>query len=308
MTSSPLRDSLPLLLLPFLSISAAALSCEDTSYRGSEPLAASEPPPAEGAEQSGQEAPSSDLKSSEEEANDEATVANQAADNQANDSASNWGQLCEQDERWGECEGIDFSVSTLEDFDWTISTWGNENRTHRAENIWLDDSLLHLKVNGGTARGDTSVGAELVSARDDYLYGSFRVVAQGSPEPGTVFGWFYYLNDKSEIDVELLSQFDSEQKAHFTIHENIGPATHQVFDLGFMPSEGLHEYRFDWQEDRVKWFVDGQEVLTLTENVPNQPGRILVNHWTLGNDAWGGGPPVNDAIVKIRRIEIYRPR
>ena len=214
--------------------------------------------------------------------------------------------LCPPDPDWTACEATDFSVEEIIDNEkWKISTWGSANRTHSVDNLSVIDGALELKVNGGTVPGETTTGAEITSARNDYLYGSFRMIAQGSAEPGTVFGWFYYLSDKSEIDIELLSKFDSAQTVHFTIHENIGASTHQAKDVGFSPSSGFHEYRFDWLKDRVNYYVDGELLVTLKENVPFEPGAILLNHWTLSSTAWGGGPPAKDAIAKVRSIEIY---
>jgi hypothetical protein len=34
-------------------------------------------------------------------------------------------------------------------------------------------------------------------------------------------------------------------------------------------------------------------------------GRLMVNHWTLSDPGWGGGPPIGDAFMYIKYIEIY---
>ena len=194
---------------------------------------------------------------------------------------------------------IDPHTSSL----WSISTWGTTNRSHSVENVWIEDQLLHMKVNGGTTPGETTVGAEIVSAKSDFLYGSYRVELKSTSEAGTVVGFFYYKDDTNEIDIEFLTK--DQQKAYFTIHENTGPNSHVAYNLDYKPADEFKEYRFDWFEDRVEYFIDGNLVATLDSNVPDQPGSILMNHWTLSNDAWGGGPPTNDAIIQIRKISLY---
>ena len=50
------------------------------------------------------------------------------------------------------CQGSDFSKEDIfNNSKWTISTWGNANRTHSVDNLWVKDvNALHAEV---TARG-----------------------------------------------------------------------------------------------------------------------------------------------------------
>src|SRR6185295_8676025 len=106
------------------------------------------------------------------------------------------------------CQATDFSKEDIfNNAKWTISTWGNANRTHSLANLWVKDGILAMKVNGGTPKGQTTTGAEFASTKTNFLYGSYRTMAKTATEPGTVNSpLFYYLSDTSEIDVEILSQ------------------------------------------------------------------------------------------------------
>ena len=192
--------------------------------------------------------------------------------------------------------------------DVAISTWGNENRTHSTANLWVKDGALVMKVNGGTPPGHQTTGAEIATTKGDFLYGSYRALARTASEPGTVNSpLFYYVNDKSEIDVEILSSENPRRLVNFTIHENNrGADTYRLYTAGFDPSAGFHEYRFDWSPGGVTYFIDGAPTgVTLKGNTPYQPGHIMVNHWTLSDPGWGGGPPVNDAFMYIKHFEFY---
>ena len=206
--------------------------------------------------------------------------------------------------QWTDSIITDFGLADIVgNSDWRISTWGNDNRSHSADNVWIENGALNLKVNGGTSLGETTTGAEIVSQKQQFLYGSYRVELKATKEPGTVTGFFYYLDDSNEIDIEFLSQDQNE--TYFTIHENTGPNSHKQMTLPFDPTEGFHEYRFDWSPTQVIFYVDGTLMTTLDSNVPDKVGSILINHWTLSNADWGGGPPIKDAIIQIKKISMY---
>lgn len=191
---------------------------------------------------------------------------------------------------------------------WYISTWGSANRTHSADNLWREgDSVLVMKVTGGTPLGQTTTGAEIVTTSNRYLYGSYRILWKTSVEPGTVNGFFYYLNDQSEIDIEIMGSENAQGLVHFTVHKVINGNSHVQLPMGFDPSKAFHEYRFDWLKDRVEFYVDGKLLATLSPpaiNVPYQPGYIMLNHWSLSDPGWGGGPPVRDALMYVKWIDL----
>ena len=60
-----------------------------------------------------------------------------------------------------------------------------------------------------------------------------------------------------------------------------------LHDLGFDASEGFHTYGFDWQPDKITWYVDGQEVYSANESIPVTEGKIMMNAWCgTGVDSW----------------------
>jgi hypothetical protein len=216
--------------------------------------------------------------------------------------------LC-ADTGYAHCESTDFATeSIVGNPKWEISTWSIPNRTHSASNVWVQDGVLVMKVNGGTTPGAQTTGAEIATTKTDFLYGSYRALAKTAAEPGTVSSpIFYYLSDTSEIDVEILSVENPKKLVNFTIHENNkGANTYKLYAAGFDPSADFHEYRFDWSPQGVTYFIDGKPTgVTLTGNTPYRPGRIMVNHWTLSDPGWGGGPPVHDAFMYIKHFEFY---
>ncbi|KAI9245741.1 concanavalin A-like lectin/glucanase domain-containing protein [Sporodiniella umbellata] len=154
--------------------------------------------------------------------------------------------------------------------------------------------------------------ASIGTKRSDFLYGTFRARMKTSQVPGTVAAFFYYHNVSSEIDMETLSRLTNPWQTYFAVQPQIynkdgsaSPLTHQKYGLGFDPTQGYHEYRFDWTPGIVKFFVDGVHVGEMTTHVPSTPGRIMVNHWTDGNPNFSGGPPENNTELVVSHLNLF---
>lgn len=78
-----------------------------------------------------------------------------------------------------------------------------------------------------------------------------------------------------------------------------------VEHLPFRPDGAFHEYRFDWAEDSVDFYVDGQLLHRMTENIPLEGGSIFFNHWSNGDPSWSAGPPNQDAVMTISYFKGY---
>ena len=47
-----------------------------------------------------------------------------------------------------------------------------------------------------------------------------------------------------------------------------------MYDLGFDASQGFHTYGFDWQPDKITWYVDGKAVYTAYSDIPKPQVRL----------------------------------
>jgi beta-glucanase (GH16 family) len=161
---------------------------------------------------------------------------------------------------------------------WTLSSWNNSNRTHSPANVSVRNGVLELKLSGSQP-ATKPVCAEIVSRRNDFFYGTYRASIKMTNTPGAVVGWFTYLgNPLNEVDVEFLTR--DPRVAHFTLHHIRTGVDRAKKELSFDPSAEFHEYRFDWYRDRIEYYVDGEASATLTNEVPDRPSRLLLNHWS----------------------------
>ena len=113
---------------------------------------------------------------------------------------------------------------------------------------------------------------------------------QAIKNDGVVSSFFTYTgpsdnNPWDEIDIEVLGK--DTTKVQFNYYTN-GQGNHEyMYDLGFYASEGYHTYGFDWQPDKITWYVDGKAVYSATSDIPSTPGKIMMNVWPgIGVDSW----------------------
>ncbi|KAI5806956.1 glycoside hydrolase family 16 protein [Geopyxis carbonaria] len=180
------------------------------------------------------------------------------------------------------------------------------------------DAGLELWVRKAD-EGDDMVGvSEVDSQRTDMLYGTFRAGFQITPVNGTCAAFFWYFNDTQEIDMEFLSAQMNETSSpvNLVLHSVLslqkgGDAettpTYKVIELPFAPDDRVHEFRFDWQPGTVSFYADGEWLVDMTDAqyVPSSPGKIVLSHWSNGNEKWSGGPPKEDAKLLVQYVKAY---
>ncbi|KAL9595105.1 MAG: hypothetical protein Q9219_006648 [cf. Caloplaca sp. 3 TL-2023] len=174
-----------------------------------------------------------------------------------------------------------------------------------------------LVKGGDPGEGGMIPMGEMSTNRTDMLYGSFRAGIKLTGLPGTCGAFFWYLNDSQEIDMEFLSQqFNAtshpvnlvlQSEASVAAGFNAGDtAAFQVHQLPFDPSDGFHEYRFDWFKDRVEFYADGVLLRTMSgDGVPSDPGHLTLSQWSNGDPKWSAGPPAEDAIMTVNYVKGY---
>lgn len=196
------------------------------------------------------------------------------------------------------------------------------NHIFLSSNVFVADGYLQIEVPGGqtpsTAQNNPITAQNSVTAGEVYttdaniLYASVRTTALFSTIPGTVQGTFFYKSDTQEIDIEYLSDPSSTANTggvpaiHWTNQPTNGGSS--TTSLTTAPSDidtVEHEYRIDWTSDHTAFYLDGVLQEKYTVNVPSTPGTWLWNAWANGDPTWSVGPPAQDSIMKVSKIEMY---
>lgn len=180
---------------------------------------------------------------------------------------------------------------------WSISTWGGENRTHSAANVVVNNGVLELKLSGSQP-GQKPVCAEIATKKSDFRYGTYRGSIKMTNKPGAVVGFFSYLGSPlNEVDIEFLT--NNPRTAYFTLHHITTNVDHTTKPVAFDPSAAFHEYRFDWHPDSVVYYIDAQRVAILKKSVPDMAALFMINHWSGNIDGWGGPAPTQDVLMHV---------
>lgn len=146
-------------------------------------------------------------------------------------------------------------------------------------------------------------------------HGAYEVVLRAADGgPGMVTGFFVYSGPQhgtthEEIDFEWLGANPrAVQVNYYSDGKQIGGRT---FDLGFDATRTHHLYRFEWEPDRIRWYVDGaliHEEDGSRLRLPQPPAKLFTHVWAGTGRAvenWLGGrffPPRHDVEASMTCI------
>tara|TARA_R110000787_G_scaffold72118_1_gene160694 strand:+ start:16034 stop:16774 length:741 start_codon:yes stop_codon:yes gene_type:complete len=205
-------------------------------------------------------------------------------------------------------DGKSFNLSFRDRFsedDWYISDFVLTSTFFRVgwvpENVHYHPPSISLELNRKPADSQPFSGAE-VQKRGFYGYGRYEVVMQAAPGSGAVSSFFTHTDatfgdPHDEIDIEFLGKNTRQLHANvFTKGKTRGSI---YIDLPFDAAEEVHLYAFDWQPNKVAWYIDDKLVKTVTSDerpIPETPGRIIMNVWTGTPQqySWHGEPTFPD--------------
>lgn len=165
--------------------------------------------------------------------------------------------------------------------------------TWRSECVTFSNGIMTLTLDSES--GDPPYKAGEYRTNDNYSYGYFEVRMKASNKEGTVSSFFTYTgpsegNPWDEVDIEILGKDPTKMQTNYFTN---GVGHHETtIELGFDASEDFHVYGFEWRADYIKWYVDGQLVLTEDGSrgaLPSTPSKIMMNFWPgTGVDGWLG--------------------
>ena len=173
--------------------------------------------------------------------------------------------------------------------------WSNGdmfNCTWYEEQITFSNGEMRLSIDQEVEGKSPGYKGAEYRTNDFSGHGLYEVSMKPAKRTGVVSSFFTYTgpseNDPwDEIDIEFLGKDTTKvQFNYFT--DGVG-GNEVYYDLGFDASLSYHVYAFDWRPDSITWFVNGEVVHKVTENIPNHPGKIMMNVWPgIGVDSWLG--------------------
>ncbi|RPD63691.1 concanavalin A-like lectin/glucanase [Lentinus tigrinus ALCF2SS1-6] len=197
---------------------------------------------------------------------------------------------------------------------YTVDSSGDPfSRTYTASNVDISDGYLTLKVSGGTQNGSSVPSAAIQTNDTNIRYGTFKTTAIASNVSGVCHGFFTYENDCQESDIEILTSHFTTGNARINpglqltnqaTNCNSSDNTRDAIPYPQDPTTAEHEYTLEWSKKASKFYFDDALIATMDTNVPSAPSSFLWNSWSSGNPNWTSGPPTQDSILRISKIDI----
>ena len=164
-------------------------------------------------------------------------------------------------------------------------------------------------TNGAMSLTTRNDGSGAQQSADMYsnpsmLYGSFRMHAQITGSPGAVAGFFTYLDNYNEQDIEILTN-EAENQIHYTTHDNGGAGNgNPTVNTTMSASRSEYvTYRLDWIPGKSSFYTGNDPVKVLTDAVPTSPCTLNMNMWSAGT-GWGGAMAEGkSAVMNVQWIE-----
>lgn len=207
---------------------------------------------------------------------------------------------------------IDFTSATNKDLEGIfIKATYNVTQAHAPyvrdffeEQVRFSSRGLELTVSP-SPDGRTVPSAAIFSRSSSFSFGSYRARFLVGRIPGSVTAFYNYKNDNSEVDIEYVSArppallYSTKPQLYSpdgnplasTLQQDTFNGSAAAFDDNF------HEWSFIWLPDIIHYGIDSNYSKSITTNIPQEPGRIALSHWSNGDPNYSQGPPTQDSTV-----------
>lgn len=191
-----------------------------------------------------------------------------------------------------------------------IATWYNKNSLDDPQWKLREDTfpsnlsiftpnnfkLISQGIAQLTLREQTTAVRYFTSAaivtQQKFLFGKFVAELKPSNVPGIVTGMFLHRNSPhQEIDIEFLGKDTTKMLVNVFYNPGLEGTkleygyrgTPVLINLGFDASKEFHQYKIEWHDSFLRWYVDGHIVYERVEwnptPIPNLPMEFNVNIW-----------------------------
>jgi len=173
-------------------------------------------------------------------------------------------------------------------------------------NVSVHDGMLHLTAKAedlpGLPEGYHTFTTAAVQSQARVKYGYFEIRCKPMKSRASSSFWFYDITPEmwTEIDVFEMGAAapGHENKYHMNVHVFHTPtykgtdenhlSDSQTWETPFPLAGDFHVYALEWDEENIKWHVDGQVVRTVKNQYWHQPLTLNFDSETMPD--WFGLP------------------
>jgi endo-1,3-1,4-beta-glycanase ExoK len=183
--------------------------------------------------------------------------------------------------------------SFVEEFDridpsiWYVSDgWnngGHQNCTWSKKQVGVKDGMLELGFAEGKSKDRNYLCGE-IQTKARFGYGTYEVRMKTATGSGLNSAFFTYIGptDKKpwdEIDFEVLGKNSGQLQVNQYINGKGG--NEKLVPVAGGADKGFNDYAFIWEENRLRYFVNGQLVQEVTDKakIPTNAQKIFLSLW-----------------------------
>ncbi|MDA8248868.1 MAG: family 16 glycosylhydrolase [Rhodospirillales bacterium] len=186
-----------------------------------------------------------------------------------------------------------FSGTSLNGSNWPVMYGGTSSNgafTYDHGDVQVNNGLTINTTNSSGSWTTGGIGQGWTGGE----YGLYQVEAKVDPGQGTgpvILLWPD--NNSWPPEIDLLEAPNGQGDAYMTLHwaGSNGSNQYQTIDTG-VNVNSWHDYAVDWEPNQLTFYVDGKQIWSTTQHIPNQPMGLGISGFVAAsNDSWYGGGP-----------------
>lgn len=143
-------------------------------------------------------------------------------------------------------------------------------------------SLRYIPLPNAKAGKPAALCGE-IQTKARYGYGTYEARIRTDAGSGLNAAFFTYIGPvhkqpHDEIDVEILPR-SADRVWLNKYQDGTDHGMGQLADLPGFDSGAYHTYAFIWEPGRIRWFIDGRQMMEQTENLPSHRQKIYFSFW-----------------------------
>lgn len=200
-------------------------------------------------------------------------------------------------------------------YDWGLQNWSKPASddfpvplTNSYANIYVAEENSNSYLAMRTSREpEFQSAAEMENQQKNVMHVSMRMYGRVVGDKGAVAGFFTFIDDNNESDIEILTR-DPVDTIRYTnqpaVKDGNEVAEASVKSTSLPSWENWQTHRIDWLPKNSYWYLNGKQVAANTYSVPRKPSYMVLNMWSDGGE-WSGNMTVDhSAEFHVQWIEM----
>lgn len=198
---------------------------------------------------------------------------------------------------WGLVWEDEFETSVIDTEKWKVADNGDnyngEMQYYRPENVLLSNNELALTAKKENYKGHSYTSGMITTEKKFAIkYGKVEFRMKYPSGKGMFPAvWMLPSSGKTSLpEIDIFETVGSEANTMYMVnHRDVnGELRSEHGKTHIEENWEYHKYEMEWNENELKWFVDGKEVYTINDHIPNESMYLLINLAVGGN--WAGEP------------------